>query len=98
MTKISDRTNKYIQDYKKCCSNELVSVEDNTDNQPISYREWLTVEDAEVACLIEREEVLREFTFWMETYLSQFDITDANGYTIDINNVVHFFNRHFKTR
>ena len=41
-----------------------------------------------MACEIEREEVLRDVTIWIKTNLSQFDITDANGYTIDINDIV----------
>lgn len=32
MTKISDRTERYINDYMKCCSNELESVEDMIKN------------------------------------------------------------------
>lgn len=98
MTKISDKARSYIQDYTKQCSNELVSMYDIVTNQFNNYEGWLTVENAESACLIEREEVLREVTTWIKTNLSQFDITDANGYTIDINDIVHFFNRDFKTK
>lgn len=97
MPKISDRTEQYINDYMKCCSNELESVDDYVGKQPTYYREWLTVDDAKSACLIEREEVLREVTTWIRANLSQFDITDANGYTVGINNVVCFFIQHFKT-
>lgn len=82
----------------KCCSNELESVEDYVGKQPTYYREWLTVEDAESACLIEREEVLREVTTWIRANLSQFDITDANGYTIDLYDIVYFIDRHLNAK
>lgn len=98
MKKISDKTKQYIQDYKKCCSNELVSVMDETSKHQNIYREWLTVDDAKSACLIEREEVLREVTTWIRANLSQFDITDANGYTIDINDIVYFINQKLNTK
>ena len=98
MKKISDKAKRYIQDYTRRCSNELVSVEDKTGKQTISHMEWLTVEDAESACLIEREEVLRDVTIWIKTNLSQFDITDANGYTIDINDIVYFINQKLNTK
>ena len=44
------------------------------------------------------EEVLRDVTIWIKTNLSQFDITDANGYTIDINDIVYFINQKLNTK
>lgn len=91
--KISNNAKRYIQNYKKCCSNELVSVIDKKGNQPIEYREWLTIEDAESACLVERKYVISEVKKCIMDNLSMFDITDANGYTIDVNDIVHLINK-----
>ena len=98
MMEISDEAKQYIQDYTKHCSNEITSPYDIVANHLNIYEGWLTVNNAESACMIEREEVLREVTTWIRTNLSQFDITDANGYTIDINDIVYFINRNFKTK
>ncbi len=92
--KISSKAKQYITDCTKHCSNELVSP--ITNNSIYSW--WLTVDDAESACMIEREEILREVTTWIRTNLSQFDITDANGYTIDINDIVYFINQKLNTK
>lgn len=96
MTKISEYTKRYIKDYTKRCSNELCCANGNKCEEPTLYHEWLTVDDAESVCEIERENVLLEVKIWIRDNLSQFDITDTNGYTIDINNIVHDFDRCFK--
>lgn len=98
MTKISNKAKKYIQDYTKHCSNEITSPYDIVANHLNIYEGWLTVDNAESACMIEREEVLREVTTWIKENLSQFDITDANGYTVDINDIVRFINRKLNTK
>jgi len=98
MTKISDKAQLYIQDYTKHCSNEITSPYDIVANHFNTNEGWLTVENAKSACMFEREEVLREVTTWIKVNLSQFDITDANGHTIDINDIVYFINRNFKTK
>lgn len=90
MKKISDKTKRYIQDYTRRCSNELVSVADKTGKQTISHMEWLTVEDAESACLIEREETLRCIMRWIRK--------NANRYTIDMNDIVYFINQKLNTK
>lgn len=89
MKKISDKTKQYIQDYTKRCSNELVSVMDETDKHQNIYKEWLTVEDAESACMIEREETLRS--------ILRFIRKNAN-YTFDMNDVVYFINQKLNTK
>lgn len=90
MKKISNRTKQYIQDYTKHCSNELVSVMDATGKHQNIYREWLTVEDAESACMIEREETLRS--------ILRFIRKNANSYTFDMNDVVYFINQKLNTK
>ena len=37
---------QFIKDYTKTCSNELIAVEDIHGKKVISYREWLTPEQA----------------------------------------------------
>lgn len=87
---MSNKAKRYIQDYTKRCSNELVSVEDKTGKQTISYREWLTVEDAESACQIEREETLR--------YIMRYINKNASNYTFDMNDIVYFINQELNTK
>lgn len=98
MTKISSKAKQYITDYTKHCSNELTSPYDVCENHLNKYEEWLSVNNAESACMIEREEVLREVTTWIRTNLSQFDITDSNGYTVDLNDIVYFINQKLNTK
>ena len=52
------KAEKFIKDYTNSCSNELISVQDRFHNEVISYREWLTPEQALRAVEIEREELL----------------------------------------
>lgn len=98
MTKISDKTKQYIQDYTKHCSNEITSQYDIVANHLNIYEGWLTVDNAESACMIEREEVLREVTMLLKKYLSDYDITDWMGSQINIDDLVYFINRNFKTK
>lgn len=95
---LSDKTKQFIKIHTNRYSNELGSVESKYGKRVISYREWIDPENAVSACEIEREEVLRDVTIWIKTNLSQFDITDANGYTIDINDIVYFINQKLNTK
>lgn len=98
MIMLSDKTKQFIKIHTNRYSNELGSVESKYGKRVISYREWIDPENAVSACEIEREEVLRDVTIWIKTNLSQFDITDANGYTIDINDIVYFINQKLNTK
>lgn len=95
---LSNKTKQFIKIHTNRYSNELGSVESKYGKRVISYREWIDPENAVSACEIEREEVLRDVTIWIKTNLSQFDITDANGYTIDINDIVYFINKKLNTK
>ena len=90
MTKISSKAKQYITDYTKHCSNELISVMDKTGKHQNIYKEWLTVEDAESACIIEREETLRCILKWINK--------NANNYTFDMNDIVYFINQELNTK
>lgn len=50
---------KFIKDYTKRCSNELVAVEDKNGKKVISYHEWLTPEQALRAVDIAREQLMQ---------------------------------------
>lgn len=56
---ISNRTKNFIKDYTKRCSNELEAL-------PPIYKEWLTPEQAECACEVERNEVIKKAVEWLE--------------------------------
>ena len=49
---------QFIKDYTRTCSNELIAVEDIHGKKVISYREWLTPEQALRAVEIARKETI----------------------------------------
>ena len=68
------KAEKLIKDYTKHCSNVLCAVEDKYGKKVISYRDWLTPDQALSAVAIEREEVIekvcqyiREHRFYVDT-------------------------------
>lgn len=85
MKKISDKAKKYIQDYTKHCSNEITSPYDIVANHLNIYERWLTVDNAESACMIEREEVLREV--WNKESFTKKELKGAR-----LKDALHFYN------
>ena len=59
------KAEQFIKDYTRRCSNVLCAVEDKYGNKVISYREWLTPDQALSAVAIEREEVIEEVLKWL---------------------------------
>ena len=59
------KAKQFIKDYTKKCSNELCAVEDIHGKKVVSYREWLTPEQALSAVEIAREEVIVEILKWL---------------------------------
>ena len=51
------RAEKFIQDCTRNCSNELIAVESRVGKEIISYRDWLTPDQARRAVEIAREEI-----------------------------------------
>ena len=49
---------EFIKDYTNHCSNELCAVEDRYGKKVLSYREWLTPEQALRAVELAREEMI----------------------------------------
>lgn len=52
------KAEQFIKDYTNHCSNELCAVEDKFGKKVISYREWLTPDQALRAVEIAREEMI----------------------------------------
>lgn len=60
------KAEQFIKDCTRDCSNELISVQDRFHNEVISYREWLTPEQALRAVDMEREELLDKAYEWLQ--------------------------------
>ena len=75
---------QFIKDYTRGCSNELCAVEDRYGKKVISYREWLTPEQALRAVEIAREEFIDKACEWLKSYRQ--DTPDGTGYIAGIVN------------
>lgn len=62
------KAEKLIKDYTKHCSNVLCAAEDKYGKKVISYRDWLTPDQALSAVAIEREEVIEKVCDWLEEH------------------------------
>ncbi len=60
------KAEKFIKDYTKHCSNVLCAVEDKYGKKVISYREWLTPDQALSAVEIAREELKNKICNWTD--------------------------------
>ena len=61
-----NKAEKFIQDYTRNCSNELISVESRAGKEVVSYHEWLTPNQAKRAIEIAREEMIEKTIGWIE--------------------------------
>ena len=78
---------KFIQDYTKNCSNELISVESRASKEVISYHEWLTPDQALRAVEIAREETIKEVCEWLDSHLIDYwsqSVTDGSEFIEDL--------------
>ena len=66
---MENKIEKYISDCTRNCSNELCSVEDRYGKTIISYREWLTPDQALRATEIAKEETIKKACEWMSSHL-----------------------------
>ena len=75
------KAEKLIKDYTKHCSNVLCAVEDKYGKKVISYRDWLTPDQALSAVKIAREEAVEETVDWLiggfSKYISAIKETDV---------------------
>ena len=60
------KSEKFISDCTRNCSNELISVESRASKKVISYHEWLTPDQARKAVEIARKEILLEVEEWIK--------------------------------
>lgn len=79
-----DKVRQFIKDYTRGCSNELCAVEDRYGKKVISYREWLTPEQALAAVEIAKEEQIDKACEWLKSYRQ--DTPDGTGYIPGIIN------------
>lgn len=63
------KAEKFIQDYTRNCSNELIAVESKDGKEVISYHEWLTPDQARRAVEIAREEMVEKVTNYLNSKL-----------------------------
>lgn len=66
---MESKIEKYISDCTRNCSNELCSVEDRYGKIIISYREWLTPDQALRATEIAEEEIIEKAVEWIKAYI-----------------------------
>ena len=65
---MESKIEKYISDCTRNCSNELCSVEDRYGKTIISYREWLTPDQALRAAEIAKEETIEKACEYIRDY------------------------------
>ena len=62
------RAEKFISDCTRNCSNELIAVESRVGKEIISYRDWLTPDEARKAVEIAREEVIEKVCMYLNEH------------------------------
>lgn len=80
---------KFIQDYTRNCSNELIAVESKDGKEVISYHEWLTPDQALRAVEIAREEELEYIKYQLDLKLPE--TLDYNGVQVDRKDFIKEF-------
>ena len=60
------KTEKFIQDCTRNCSNELIAVESRAGKEVVSYHEWLTPDQARRAVEIARAEMMEDIIIFLE--------------------------------
>lgn len=98
MEVLSNKTKEYIKAYTKSCGNELVFPSTSSGWNAVKYHEWLTPENAESVCLIERGEVIESVCSWLkENALVYCEYLGDGEYTIDTeklsNDMKDFLNK-----
>lgn len=68
---MESKIDKYISDCTRNCSNELCSVEDRYGKTIISYREWLTPDQALRAAEIAKEETIEKACEWLNNFYNE---------------------------
>ena len=79
---------QYIQDYKRTCSNQLISVQDRFGEKVISYYEWLTPDHARRVAEIAREETIEKAVEWLKNNLYNYAGEDDKRNIVPFDNIV----------
>lgn len=87
------KAEKFISDYTRNCSNELVAVESRAGKEVVSYHEWLTPDQARRAVEIAREEVIEKICMWLEDNISENCYGDYLEFTATSIFNIDFFNQ-----
>ena len=91
---MESKIEKYISDCTRNCSNELCAVEDRYGKTIISYREWLTPDQALRAAEIAKEETIEKACEWLENNQSQEVSVISGGYVhINFDNAIEEFKK-----
>ena len=72
------KTEKFISDCTRNCSNELGAIENIEGTRVISYHEWLTPDQARRAVEIAREEVIEKACEYLDLHCNEVK-TEDNG-------------------
>ena len=62
------KAEKFISDYTRSCSNELIAVESRAGKEVVSYHEWLTPDQARSAVEIAMEEMIEKLRAWVKSH------------------------------
>lgn len=63
-----EKVEKFIQEHTRSDSNELCSIESRISKEFVSYRKWLTPDQARKAVEIAREETIKEVCEWLHNH------------------------------
>ena len=86
------KAEQFIKEYSNHCSNELCAIEDKFGKKVISYREWLTPDQALRAVEIAREELIEKACEWLEEHLLNFwsqRITNTDYFIEDFKQAIN---------
>lgn len=72
------RTEKFIQDCTKNCSNEIAHWDIDGENIKPIYSPWLTPDQAKNAVGIAREEMIEKGIEFLKDHLEGYDIFDSD--------------------
>jgi hypothetical protein len=72
------RAEKFIQNFTRNCSNELVAVESCAGKEVVSYHKWLTPEQARKAVEIAKKETIEKACEYLNLHCNEVK-TEDNG-------------------
>jgi hypothetical protein len=73
------KAEKFIQDYTRNCSNEIIIPTQDGNSYTKGYTHWLTPDQARRAVEIAKEEMIDKMKFYIESMVSDITFSDING-------------------